>query len=403
MAQTFIEAEFPRTISYKAMGGPAFNTQVNEGKSGFEQRNQNWQVVRGEWVVSLDTPGAQNPVNPQTYIDQLTAFFLVVGGKANGFRLKDHKDFTSGSIAQAFGISNGSTTNYQLVKTYSAAGLSYIRRITKPMTSLVVNYLGASLTDTVDIYLNGGSALAKNAGYLGGGTAKYCLDETTGSVNFGSSTTILTISGFSIINGYRAFNYTLTAGPAPVKNQQVIVSGLSTSAANGTWLVTGIGAGYFLTNSIGVTPNLADPGVAYTVWSKVAITAVSHATTVNTFTYTLTAGQALAVGMRITISGMGISANNGTYIITGLGAGTFAVTNAAGSAETHAGLGLTDWAPATGVALTATYQYHFPVRFDTDKLALQLEESDVEGGNPIVTWNSIVLKELRISNGGSQG
>lgn len=401
MASIFIEAEFPRTISYKALGGPAFNTTVNEGKSGFEQRNQNWQIARGEWNVSLNTPGDQTPVNPQTYIDQLTAFFLVVGGKENGFRVKDHKDFTNGSIAQGFGISDGATTNYQLVKSYNAAGLSYVRLINKPITSKIVNYLGASLTDTVDIYLNS-VVQPRNAAYVGGGSSKYSLDETRGTINFGSSTTILTITGFSIINGYRAYNYTLT-GPAPQRSQQVIISGLATSGANGTFIITDVQPGYIVTSNPGASPALSDAGVGYTCWSKIAITAVAFAAGVNTFTYTLTAGQALATGMRVTISGMGISGNNGTFRITGLGAGTFTVANASGATETHAGLGITDWVPATGVMLSATYQYHFPVRFDTDKLALQLEESDVEGGHPIVSWNAITLKELRIALGSNQG
>lgn len=401
MASQFIEAEFPRTISYKALGGPAFNTTVNEGKSGFEQRNQNWQTVRGEWTVSLNTPGAENPINPQTYIDQLTAFFLVVGGKANGFRLKDHKDFTSGVGTQAFGIGDNTSSSWQLIKSYNAAGLSYVRRIVKPMTSKVVNYLGSALTDTVDIYLNA-VIQSKNVGYVGGGSARYSLDETTGLVNFGSSTTKLSITGFSIINGFRAYNYTLT-GPAPARNQQVIISGLGSVGANGTFIITGLGTGYILTSNPGTVANLADPGVGYTAWSTVAISAVVAATGINTYTYTLTSGQPLTVGMRVTVSGMGIAANNGTLRITSLGSGTFLAAVVGGTTETHAGLGVTDWVPAAGIGLTASYQYHFPVRFDTDKLALQLEESDVEGGNPIVSWNSITLKELRITIGASQG
>lgn len=396
----FIEAEFPKTISYKALGGPTFNTTVNEGKSGFEQRNKNWQVARGEWTVSLDTPGASSNVNPQVYIDQLTAFFLVVGGKANAFRLKDHKDFTSGAMAQLVGVSDGTTTNWQILKAYTSAGLTYTRGISKPITSLVVDYLGNALLDTVSVYLNGGSALAKNSAYVGGGTAKYCLDETTGSINFGSSTTVLGITGFFIVNGFRAYNCTLI-GPAPVKNQQVIISGLATSGANGTFLITGIGPGYIVTNSAGASPNLTDAGVGYTVWSQIAISAVTVGGGNATFTYTLTAGAALAVGMRVNVSGM--PTTNGVYRVASLGTGTFTATSIGGSTETHVGLGLSDWVPASSTVIASSFQFHFPVRFDTDNLALQLEESNIEGGQPIVTWNSITLKEVRIANGGSQG
>jgi hypothetical protein len=38
------------------------------------------------------------------------------------------------------------------------------------------------------------------------------------------------------------------------------------------------------------------------------------------------------------------------------------------------------------------------VRFDTDEFNLQIEPSDVAGGNPVVSWNSLVLVEVRPPN-----
>lgn len=34
------------------------------------------------------------------------------------------------------------------------------------------------------------------------------------------------------------------------------------------------------------------------------------------------------------------------------------------------------------------------VRFDTDELQIQIEDSDVAGGKPIISWNSLVLIEV---------
>jgi uncharacterized protein (TIGR02217 family) len=51
----FFETEFPRTVGYKATGGPTFNTTVNEGFSGFEQRNKNWSIARAKYTVDLLT------------------------------------------------------------------------------------------------------------------------------------------------------------------------------------------------------------------------------------------------------------------------------------------------------------------------------------------------------------
>jgi hypothetical protein len=85
---------------------------------------------------------------------------------------------------------------------------------------------------------------------------------------------------------------------------------------------------------------------------------------------------------------------------------SFTVINASGVTESgHSGVAYTDWVPQVAATITATYQFHFPVRFDTDELGIQIEDSDTLDGHPIVTWNSIILRELRLQiiNGVSQG
>jgi uncharacterized protein (TIGR02217 family) len=54
--------------------------------------------------------------------------------------------------------------------------------------------------------------------------------------------------------------------------------------------------------------------------------------------------------------------------------------------------------PGAGVVVTADCQFDFPVRFDTDDLPIQIEESDVAGGNPIISVNSFQLMEVRAPN-----
>lgn len=155
----FWEVEFPTTISYRAAGGPGFSTGVKEGLSGYEQRNQNWAKSRGKWTVSLITPAG---VVRQTFIDQLMAFFLVVAGKADGFRLKDHKDFRG--VNQLLATVNG---NVQLVKNYVIGGRTYQRVITKPINASVKDYKGNNLVNTV---------------FLAGTSTPVTVDHTTGIV-----------------------------------------------------------------------------------------------------------------------------------------------------------------------------------------------------------------------------
>jgi uncharacterized protein (TIGR02217 family) len=156
----FLEVQFPTTLSYRAVGGPGFNTTVNLGLSGQEQRNRNWSKSRGKWNVSLTTPASF--ANRQQFADLLNNFFMVVGGKADGFRLKDHKDFKA--VAQPLIDVDGNT---MLGITRTIGGRSYVQPITKPITADVVDYQGNALSDTV-VLSAGGAAVA--------------VDHTTGIV-----------------------------------------------------------------------------------------------------------------------------------------------------------------------------------------------------------------------------
>lgn len=393
----FIEVEFPTSISFKAMGGPSFFTTINEGFSGYEQRNQNWAATRGEWDVSLTTP-SESTVDPLTYINQLTSFFLISGGRANGFRLKDHKDYTNGTTAQTLGAGDGTTSLFQLVKAYTAGNLSYVRPIYKPITSAVLSYLGAGLADSVGVKVNG-VAQVFNPGYVGGALAQYTLDETTGLVNFGAATQV-SISAVSVNGTTATYTYTLVSGPGLYRNQQIVVTGLANSGNNGSFIITSLGTGTFSVTNISAVAHGGDNGTGWVRVSQVAISAAVRSGSNTIYTYTLTSGQPLLQGMRIAITGMADSGNNGVFYISALGAGTFTVINTNGvTRPAQSGAGYTDWVPALSATVAATYQFHFPVRFDTDKLSIQVEDSDIKDGRPVVSWNSITLRELRLVAG----
>jgi uncharacterized protein (TIGR02217 family) len=174
----FLEIEFPRKLALGAVGGPGYNTSINSGFSGYEQRNQNWAQSRGAWTVSFEN---KLPADYQA----LLALFHAVRGRANGFRLFDPTDYSG--TGQYIGTGDGSTRTFQLQKTYTFPLSSYqvVRPIQKPITTLVPDFYGVnSYTDTVVVYDNG-VLRAHNAGYhSGGGAAYYTLDETTGVITF---------------------------------------------------------------------------------------------------------------------------------------------------------------------------------------------------------------------------
>lgn len=406
MGTQFIEIEFPRTISAKAIGGPSFSTSVNPGQSGYEARNQNWETPRGEYTVTIETPSAKK-VDPLIYIEQLTAFFLVVAGRANAFRLKDHKDFTNGSAVQPIGAGDGVTGTFQLLKNYAVGNLNFQRIINKPITSRVLDYLSNALTDTVALSLNG-TLQSANPGYVGGGTSRYSLDETTGRVCFGSATK-MAVTTTDSLGGFVRYFFTLSHGPAPQRGQQVIVNGDAVSNNNGKFTVTEVlmtdaTHGWFTTTNLG--SGGAGTATAHIGWSTLAITQVTVlGGSQATYAFTLVDGTAPVAGQRFNVFDMNNAGNNGSFYVVSTGVGTVTVNTTTAVNEASAvGSGSTDWLPPSGAGiLTATFQFHVPVRFDTDDLQIQLEESDVLGGKPVITWNAITLREIRILPGQSNG
>lgn len=189
---SFFETEFPRVISYRATGGPAFNTTVNQGFSGFEQRNKNWSLARSKWSVSLITP-SKYAGTEQNYIDLIRAFFMNVGGRFDAFRLHDWLDFAFS--AEVIGTGDGSTLGpYQLIKTYTIGARSYVRQIKKPVMSSIKDYEGNNLADTVVLTDNGVTIP----------TANYTLDATTGIVTMGGGHAI---AAAHIIRASGQFHY----------------------------------------------------------------------------------------------------------------------------------------------------------------------------------------------------
>jgi uncharacterized protein (TIGR02217 family) len=178
----FFECEFPRQIRYRRLGSPSgWSTQVNTGFSGQEYRNRNWANSRGKWTIDLMTPSPAQAGSRQSFLQLLIAFHLAVGGKADGFRLKDHTDY-QWTAPQMLGTGNGTQTVFQLTNTYSigsgANARSYVRNIVKPMWGTITDYQGAALPNSVTVALNG---------TLQAYGSIWTLDPTTGLVTFATA------------------------------------------------------------------------------------------------------------------------------------------------------------------------------------------------------------------------
>lgn len=127
----FIDTRFPTDISYGSAGGPEYSTDIVITQGGHEQRNINWSAARAKYNVAYG-------VKTQSQLNTLIGFFRARKGRADGFRFKDWTDFSA--TAQNIGTGDGSTTQFQLVKTYTSGSVTETRIITKPVSGSISIY-----------------------------------------------------------------------------------------------------------------------------------------------------------------------------------------------------------------------------------------------------------------------
>lgn len=176
----FIETpRFPLDVNFGTQGGPIFSTDVVRFGNGLEYRNQNWNRPLYRYNI-------QYRAKTRAEALEVYEFFLARQGRFEGFRAKDLWDFTSATNGrdnqsqtdQTIGTGDGSTTDFQLIKTYTQGSATQVRTILKPVVG----------TDLVEV---------DGVLQTGGGT-DYTLDTTTGIISFNSppADTLVIKAGF---------------------------------------------------------------------------------------------------------------------------------------------------------------------------------------------------------------
>ncbi len=133
----FHEVRFPASLSFGSVGGPERRTDIVTLANGFEERNTPWAHSRRRYDAGLGMRSLDD-------IETMISFFEARQGQMYGFRWKDWSDYKSGSATadvdhgdQVIARGDGERTEFQLVKTYSSGGISYVRPITKPVLGTV--------------------------------------------------------------------------------------------------------------------------------------------------------------------------------------------------------------------------------------------------------------------------
>jgi len=225
-------------------GGEEFLTDIVMVNSGSEQRNMIWSVPLRRYSLSN---GLRTIANAQA----TKAFFRAVGGRANGFRVKDIFDFTvdttNGVIGTA-GVGTGMPT-YQLYKNYVSGSATSQGSIKKPVAGTFAPYRGGVVAN------------------LGSGAGQWAVDTTTGIVTVvaDASSNASNISAGNTTTVTLAANMALTAGKLLYLNG---FTGANAASVNGIAhtinSVTGNGPYVFTlaTNTFGQTLTVG-AGVGY--------------------------------------------------------------------------------------------------------------------------------------------
>lgn len=172
---TFHEIQFPTAIAFHSTGGPQRKTEIVALGSGYEERNGVWANSRRKYDVG-------SGVKTLDDIATVIAFFEARMGQLYAFRLKDFSDFQSSAPSaavaptdQPIATGDGTTTVFQLTKTYTSGPSSWTRTIAKPVAG------------TVRVAVAGTEV-----------TSGFSVDTTTGLVTFAAAPA----NGAAITAGY---------------------------------------------------------------------------------------------------------------------------------------------------------------------------------------------------------
>ena len=170
---SFIETRFPKDVSYGSTGGPRRRVDIVTLASGHEERNTPWAHTRRQYNVAYGIRAIE-----QAYA--VVEFFEAMHGPLYGFRYLDWADYKSTGVNnetshtdQTLCAVSGSTTQFQVSKTYSVGGQSYTRTINKLVTDTLKVGVGGSLV-----------------------TAGFTVDNNTGIITFSAAPGAVVTAGF---------------------------------------------------------------------------------------------------------------------------------------------------------------------------------------------------------------
>ncbi len=157
MAAFLDDVIFPVEISRGSTGGPEWKVDIVTLASGREERNT-------PWAAPLRSYDARWAIRDKDELYQILELYHITRGPLYGFRMKDWTDFQScapsaspSATDQSLGTGDGSTTTFELNKTYTVGSHSHVRRIAKPYGTLLIAVDGTATTTGWSADMNAGT------------------------------------------------------------------------------------------------------------------------------------------------------------------------------------------------------------------------------------------------------
>ena len=298
----FANEVFPKDISFNSIGATKFMTDVVMVDSGDDQRVSRWDDPLMEYDVSYG-------VRTMEDLHALLWFFRAMRGRLYSFLYDDHVDNSStqataldaraapaiSSTDQLIALGDGSTSAFQLIKSYSAlAGTTQVRPITKPKPGTLL--ISVEAVDKTN----------------------FNVDPLTGIVQF-----ITDLQKYPL-NGMVA---------------TMIGSILHVTGPNGSFTGFNVSDRVVMNGWLNAVNNFTEDDEVYVQGTD----PTNHAA----INFTVPAGKGIAEGSRNNVN-----------------------------LYRHP-------APVSGLHIRAGYRFFVPVRFDTDRLPVTLEEYGVGGANDV--------------------
>lgn len=143
----FFEASLPARLMLGSRGGPVWSTAVVKSVNGSRSTNR-------EWSAPLHRYNVAPAIEDEADFEAIRAFFMSVGGQADGFRFRDRADYRAAETTSTLTYLTG--TQWQLGRLYRYGARHFVRPIYKPAASpgvVVRRWTGAvyqTLPATVD-------------------------------------------------------------------------------------------------------------------------------------------------------------------------------------------------------------------------------------------------------------